>query len=159
MLNKGLMTSNKQDYETDEKLIKIIKECFEIDLDLCANRNNVCNNYYTKEQNCFNQDISNYKMIYCNPPYNNQKQFIEFLEKNNSNYIALLPARTDTKLFHNILKYNLIIFIKGRLKFNTKQSAPFPSMLIIRFNDYNFTEENMGKYLKLKQRLQENNYL
>lgn len=45
----------------------------------------------------------------------------------------LLPARTDTKWFHNwIYGKAEIQFIKGRLKFGTsKTSAPFPSMLVI----------------------------
>lgn len=45
----------------------------------------------------------------------------------------LLPARTDTKWFHEYI-YNKheIRFIKGRLKFNDgKSPAPFPSMLVI----------------------------
>ena len=48
----------------------------------------------------------------------------------------LIPARTDTKYFHEyIYKKSEIRFIKGRLKFVGKQkgsgSAPFPSMLVI----------------------------
>ncbi len=47
--------------------------------------------------------------------------------------ILLIPARTDTTWFHDIImKHNYKIkFIKGRLKFNdSKDSAPFPSMLV-----------------------------
>ena len=45
----------------------------------------------------------------------------------------LLPARTDTKWFHDyIYKQTEIRFIKGRLKFgNSKNSAPFPSMIVV----------------------------
>lgn len=45
----------------------------------------------------------------------------------------LLPARTDTKWFHEwVLPYAEIYFIKGRLKFgDSKNSAPFPSMIVI----------------------------
>ena len=47
----------------------------------------------------------------------------------------LIPARTDTKWFHEYI-YNKagveIRFIKGRLKFgNSKSGAPFPSMLVV----------------------------
>lgn len=47
--------------------------------------------------------------------------------------VLLLPARTDTKWFHDyIYKKHEIRFIKGRLKFNDCNSnAPFPSMLVI----------------------------
>lgn len=47
----------------------------------------------------------------------------------------LIPARTDTKWFHDYIykKENVKIkFIRGRLKFGKAQnSAPFPSMLVL----------------------------
>jgi len=45
----------------------------------------------------------------------------------------LIPSRTDTKYFHNYIYGRAEIrFVKGRLKFgNGKNSAPFPSMLVI----------------------------
>lgn len=45
----------------------------------------------------------------------------------------LLPARTDTKWFHDyILGKAEIRFLKGRLKFGgANNSAPFPSMIVI----------------------------
>ena len=45
----------------------------------------------------------------------------------------LIPSRTDTKWFHDFI-YNKaeIRFLKGRLKFgDSKNSAPFPSMVVI----------------------------
>lgn len=47
----------------------------------------------------------------------------------------LIPARTDTKYFHDYIYNNPrveIRFIKGRLKFgDSNNSAPFPSMVVI----------------------------
>ena len=54
--------------------------------------------------------------------------------RRNNNYIVmLLPARTDTRWFHNyILGKAEICFIRGRLKFGgSKNSAPFPSMVVV----------------------------
>jgi hypothetical protein len=49
--------------------------------------------------------------------------------------ILLLPARTDTKWFHNYCIGHEIEFLKGRLKFgNATNSAPFPSMIVKMFN-------------------------
>lgn len=47
--------------------------------------------------------------------------------------VMLLPARTDTKWFHDYcLKYGEITFLRGRLKFgDSKNSAPFPSMIVV----------------------------
>ena len=47
----------------------------------------------------------------------------------------LLPARTDTKWFHDyVLRADEIVLLKGRLKFRIngveQNSAPFSSMLV-----------------------------
>ena len=49
----------------------------------------------------------------------------------------LLPARTDTKWFHDYIYGKAEMrFIKGRLKFgDAKNSAPFPSMVVIFKNE------------------------
>lgn len=76
--------------------------------------------------------------MFCNPPYGNkiklwvEKCYRESL-KENTIVVMLVPARTDTKWFHDYV-YNRaeIRFIKGRLKFgNSKNSAPFPSMVVV----------------------------
>ena len=75
--------------------------------------------------------------VYCNPPYGREisKWIKKAYEENlkGTKIVLLLPARTDTKWFHEYI-YNKheIRFIKGRLKFNDgKNPAPFPSMLVI----------------------------
>jgi site-specific DNA-methyltransferase (adenine-specific) len=79
--------------------------------------------------------------VFCNPPYGREiSKWVEkaYNENKKGTFIVmLLPARTDTKWFHNyIYKKHKIEFIKGRLKFNDgKQSAPFPSMLVIMLGD------------------------
>ena len=72
--------------------------------------------------------------VYCNPPYG--PKIRSFLEKASEADLAvfLIPVRTDTKWFHEIVipQAKEIRFIKGRLKFGgSKNSAPFPSMIII----------------------------
>ena len=72
-----------------------------------------------------------------NPPYG--RTIINWVRKayesakNGCVVVALLPARTDTKWFHDYI-YNKaeMYFIRGRLKFGgSKNSAPFPSMIVI----------------------------
>ena len=81
------------------------------------------------------------KCNYVNPPYNNQKAWVEKAYNEslkNKTCVMLLPARTDTKLFHEFIfkKAHEIRFIKGRLKFKQyTNSAPFPSMIVIFKND------------------------
>ena len=45
----------------------------------------------------------------------------------------LIPARTDTKAFHEYIYGKAEIrFVRGRLRFgNSKMNAPFPSMIVI----------------------------
>lgn len=49
--------------------------------------------------------------------------------------VMLIPARTDTKWFHDFIYQQQgveIRFIKGRLRFgNSINSAPFPSMVVV----------------------------
>jgi site-specific DNA-methyltransferase (adenine-specific) len=72
--------------------------------------------------------------VFVNPPYG--PKIRAFMEKAQEADLAvfLIPARTDTKWFHEIVlpKAKEIRFIQGRLKFGgSKNSAPFPSMIIV----------------------------
>jgi hypothetical protein len=50
----------------------------------------------------------------------------------NCTVVCLVPARTDTRWWHDYCIQHEIRFIKGRLKFGGhKNSAPFPSAVII----------------------------
>lgn len=72
--------------------------------------------------------------VYCNPPYGPKVD--RWLERALEAEIAvlLIPARTDTKAFHDWIlpRASEIRFIRGRLKFGgSQQAAPFASMLVI----------------------------
>ena len=76
------------------------------------------------------------KKIFINPPYSKMKEWTAYALKllgGGCKIVLLIPARTETKYFHELLKYNpKILFFSGRLHFNnSKNSAPFPSVLII----------------------------
>jgi phage N-6-adenine-methyltransferase len=74
--------------------------------------------------------------IWLNPPYGRVLQdwvSKAKLESKEQTVVTLLPARTDTKWFHQYLYPHCEIrFIKGRLKFGqATTAAPFPSMIVI----------------------------
>ena len=75
--------------------------------------------------------------MFCNPPYSEISKWVEkcYREgcKDNTVVVLLIPARTDTKYFHDFIYQRAEIrFIKGRLKFgNHDNVAPFPSMVAI----------------------------
>lgn len=138
MITKGMLTSNKDDWETPQDLFDKLNAFYGFTLDACASPENAkCKKYYTKEQNSLVQDWNN-DTIWCNPPYG--KEIAKFVKKAYlccSTVVMLLPARTDTKWFHDyIYGKQRIYFLKGMLKFsNSKTSAPFPSMIVV-FNNY-----------------------
>ncbi len=73
------------------------------------------------------------RRIYCNPPYG--RGIGDWLAKAREAELAvfLLPARTDTKWWHeHAMKADEIRFLRGRLKFGgSKTGAPFPSVILI----------------------------
>lgn len=136
---KTMFSSGTDLWATPQWLFDELNNEFHFDLDVCANaENHKCAKYYTKEQNGLIQPwIDN---VWCNPPYGREigkwitKAYISAYH-NIGVIVMLLPARTDTKWFHEYI-YNQpnteIRFIKGRLKFgDSKNSAPFPSMIVI----------------------------
>lgn len=135
-MNKVLFSSNSVDWSTPIWLFNILDHKFHFNVDLCASdSNHLCDIYYSLENSCFNCDLEGYS-IFCNPPYSrNMYSFISKcydLSKKNK-VVMLLPARTDTRWFHDFIYHKSeIVFLKGRLKFGgSKGSAPFPSMVVI----------------------------
>ena len=75
--------------------------------------------------------------MFCNPPYSKIGKWVEkaYWEsiKPETVVVLLIPARTDTRYFHDYI-YNRseIRFIRGRLRFSeSTRNAPFPSMVVI----------------------------
>lgn len=139
MKGKEILFSKKSDdWETPEFLLEELSKEFHFDLDMAATESNAkCWQYIVN----IDDEIYNTKKIeingyaFCNPPYSNQRKFIEFSIKHNIRTVFLLPSRTDTKLFHDLIYKNPLMeirFLKGRLKFsNSENSAPFPSMIVV----------------------------
>lgn len=137
MINNALFSSKSDEWSTPQDVFDQLNCEFQFDLDPCATENNHKTDYYfTVEQNGLVQDWSGHK-VFCNPPYSAIDKWVEkaFRESRHdyTTVVLLIPARTDTRYFHNFI-YNRseIRFIKGRIKFgHSKNSAPFPSMVVI----------------------------
>lgn len=137
MINTGLFSSINQEWTTPINLYNDLNKEFNFICDVATNGvNNLCDKFIL---NALDPNIDWDKINFCNPPYVTKIQDQYFLKAHQQALkgnvtVMLVPARTDVKRFHDIvLKYNYEIrFIKGRLKFgNSKNSAPFPSMIII----------------------------
>lgn len=108
---------------------------FHFELDVCATPENAkCRRFYTKEQDGLAQPWTG--RVWCNPPYGREigKWVKKAFETAAGGFaVMLLPARTDTRWFHDYIYGKAEVrFIRGRLKFgDSKNSAPFPSMVVI----------------------------
>lgn len=138
---KVMLSSVDMTWGTPQKFFDELNQEFNFDLDPCASPETAkCKLYYTKETDGLTKNWGGYT-VFCNPPYGKEikdwvKKSYEESKKENTTVVMLIPARTDTKYFHEyIFGKSEIRFIKGRLKFEGKQigsgSAPFPSMLVI----------------------------
>lgn len=138
-MNTELLFSSKTDLgETPQDLFDKLNNEFQFTLDVCATPENAkCDKFYTEEQDGLEHPWEG--TVWCNPPYGRGiGQWVRralFASVSGSTVVMLLPARTDTKWFHDyIYKRNNveIRFIRGRLKFGgSKNSAPFPSMVVV----------------------------
>ena len=135
-MNTEVMFSSKTDLRaTPQDFFNKLNDEFHFTLDPCATEeNHKCDRYFTKEQDWLKQSRDN-EIVFCNPPYWKEikNRVKKWYESRGGEIVMLLPARTDTKRFHDYIYHKSEIrFIKGRLKFwDSKNSAPFPSMVVI----------------------------
>lgn len=138
MLNKSLFTSNDQTWETPKNLFNKLDNVFNFDLDVCALKETAkCSKYFTPEIDGLKQDWK--ETCWMNPPYGREqvKWVFKALEESNKHFnqiVCLIPARPDTKIWHEVIFPNAkaVCFIKGRIKFgDSTSSAPFPSAIVV----------------------------
>ena len=141
-MNTSVMFSSKtDDWAPPQDFYDRLNQEFSFTLDPCADsENHKCPKYYTRQQNGLAQDWGG-ERVFCNPPYGKEigswvRKSYEESTKPNTLVVMLIPARTDTKYFHDYIYGKAEIrFIRGRLKFgNQKNAAPFPSMIVIYGN-------------------------
>ena len=147
MLNSALFSSSSDNWSTPHEIYDALNAEFNFTLDPCADdENHKCDRYYTKEQNGLKFSWGG-EHVFCNPPYSEIDKWVKKAwkesTKHNTLVVLLIPARTDTRYFHDYIYHRSEIrFIKGRLKFgNNKNPAPFPSMVVI-FRSGGFNEND-----------------
>jgi site-specific DNA-methyltransferase (adenine-specific) len=121
-------TRDSDNYATPIKFYSRLNNEFQFDYDPCPLRSEI--DGLKTEWN---------GAIYCNPPYSNIEPFIkkglsEMLLFNARVIVYLIPVRSDTKYWHELIMKHAdeIRFVKGRLNFNeSKSPAPFPVCLVV----------------------------
>lgn len=135
---QACLSSKTDNWATPQDFFDNLNEEFHFTLDPCANEeNHKCDLFFTKEQDGLTKDWGGH-VVFCNPPYGKEianwvRYSYEQSQKPNTTVVMLIPARTDTRYFHDyIYGKTEIRFIKGRLKFgDATTGAPFPSMVVI----------------------------
>jgi phage N-6-adenine-methyltransferase len=135
---KTIFSSEDNTWETPIEFFNELNREFNFTLDPCCETSTAkCSKYYTKEDDGLSKNWQG-ETVFCNPPYG--REIYDWVEKcsvegnkPNTTVVMLIPSRTDTRWFHEFIHGKAEIrFIKGRLKFgNSKNSAPFPSMVVI----------------------------
>lgn len=129
-------SSKSDEWETPIDFFDKLNAEFGFTLDPCATKDNAkCQHFYTKKDNGLLKSWG-VNRVFMNPPYGNQigawmrKAWLS--AQHGAIVVCLVPARTDTKWWHDYAMKGAIRFIKGRLKFNAHtNSAPFPSALVL----------------------------
>lgn len=139
-MNTDVMFSSANEvWATPQDFYDKLNNEFNFNLDPCALPDNAkCDRYFTPEDDGLSMDWVG-SVAFCNPPYGRKlydwvKKCYEESKKPNTKVVMLIPARTDTRYFHEFIyhKAKEIRFVQGRLKFGgSKNSAPFPSMVVV----------------------------
>ncbi len=132
---EALMSSKEVCWSTPQWLFDQLDAEFHFTLDVCAVPTNAkCPNYFTPEVDGLQQEWAG--VCWMNPPYG--RSITDWVKKAyetslcGHTVVCLLPARTDTKWFHEYCTKGECRWIKGRLKFGaSKNSATFPSFVCV----------------------------
>lgn len=135
-LTSGMTSSNTDQWSTPADLFRKLDDEFHFTLDVCADETNFkVAKYFDKATDGLKQDWTK-EVSWMNPPYG--RTIPEWVRKaaetaaGGGVVVALLPARTDTRWWADVMKATELRFIKGRVKFGgSPNGAPFPSVIAI----------------------------
>lgn len=123
-------------WATPQDFFDQVAKRYPFTLDVCALKSNAkCARFFSPEDDGLAQDWDG-EVCWMNPPYGREigawmaKAVEEW--RRGAVVVCLVPARTDTRWWHDYAMRGEVTFIRGRLKFGgAKNSAPFPSALVV----------------------------
>jgi phage N-6-adenine-methyltransferase len=136
-MNKDLMFSSKTDlWETPQDFFDKLDSVFRFETDVCVLPENAkCKQFYTPDDDALQKSWTG--TCWMNPPYGRgidkwvAKAF-KSAKENKATVVCLVPARVDTRWWHDFCAKGEVYFVKGRLKFSdNKNSAPFLSAVVV----------------------------
>ena len=134
-MNDAMFSSKTDLWATPQSFFDDLDSEFGFELDVCALPSNAkCERYFTPADDGLSQTWSG--VCWMNPPHGKEiglwmrKAYLS--SRQGATVVCLVPARTDTRWWHDYAMRGQIRFIKGRLKFgDAKANAPFPSAVVI----------------------------
>lgn len=129
-------------WSTPQNIFDTLDKEFKFDVDACASFWNAkCSVFYSKNVDALSIDWVPGKIYWMNPPYGREigKWIKKAHEesKRGSIVVCLIPARTETKWFHEYCLDAEIRFVKGRIHFSDrtgKTGRPrFSSIIVIMY--------------------------
>lgn len=123
-------------WSTPQEFFNKLNAAFNFETDVCALPDNAkCKTYFTPEIDGLKQDWTG--VCWMNPPYGRgisawvEKAYLS-AKQNGATVVCLLPARVDTRWWHEYCTKGEVTYIRGRLKFgDARDSAPFPSAVVV----------------------------
>ena len=136
-MNTDLMFSSATDnWATPQDFFDKLHAVFNFQTDVCASAENAkCPKFYDKDTNGLAQEWKG--ACWMNPPYGKaigewMRKAYDSARRNGATVVCLVPARTDTKWWHDTATHGDVFFVPGRLKFGSaKNSAPFPCAVVV----------------------------
>lgn len=129
-------SSASDEWATPQATFDALDAEFGFTLDVCATKNNAkCARFFTREDDGLEQKWEG--VCWMNPPYGREigkwvAKAARTASEGHGTVVCLVPARTDTRWWHDYCMVATVRFIRGRLKFgDSKNSAPFPSAIVI----------------------------
>lgn len=139
-------SSKAIDYSTPMSLFKPLAEEFDLEIDVCASSdNNKLNVYWTIEDDALKQNwIGN---CWMNPPFSRQlnkwvKKAWQDSKRFNGTKVCLVPVRSNTKWWGEVIKDAEIRFIIGEVNFNNAERGLWLPMCILIFGE----KAKVGKF-------------
>lgn len=124
-INRGLFTSARKNWKTPAAFYAALDEEFHFTFDPCPP--DPAFDGLTCEWGARN---------FCNPPYG--REVGKWIRKGHKEWLKgrtvvfLIASRTDTAWWHDyIMQADEIRFIRGRLHFDERGPAPFPSAVVV----------------------------
>ena len=138
-MNRAMYTSTHCEWATPQNLFDRLNAIYRFEVDVCASvENHKCARYFSMADDGLSQEWTGH--CWMNPPYGREigrwmKKAYE-ASQHGALVVCLVPARTDTRWWHDYAMRGEIEFLRGRLRFNDGGRAPFPSAIVVFGGDH-----------------------